>query len=106
MRHIIVLKSPLISALLAASASLAIATSIFAQTSDQVTPTAFGMAIGVCGSVAATQEITSLLFGTSPLDPFAWIGMVLVLATVACIACLAPAWRAARIDPSVTLRAD
>lgn len=73
---------------------------------DGMRLTGFGMAIGVCGSVAATREISSLLFGTSPLDPFAWIGMILVLTTVACIACLAPAWRAVRVDPSVTLRAE
>ncbi len=73
---------------------------------DGMRLTMLGMVVGLCGSVAATRAITTLLFGTSPLDPIAWVGVVLVLAGVSAIACWAPAWRASRIDPSITLRAD
>ncbi len=73
---------------------------------DGMRLTAFGIAIGLCGAIAAAQAITTLLFGTSPLDPIAWTGVVLMLVSVSAIACWAPAWRASRVDPSITLRAE
>ena len=73
---------------------------------DGMRLTAFGIAIGLCGAIAAAQAITTLLFGTSPLDPIAWTAVVLMLVSVSAIACWAPAWRASRVDPSITLRAE
>jgi len=73
---------------------------------DGMRLTAFGIAIGLCGAIAAAQGITTLLFGTSPLDLIAWTGVVLMLVSVSAIACWAPAWRAAQVDPSITLRAE
>ena len=73
---------------------------------DGMRLTAFGIAIGLCGALAAAQAITSLLFGTSPLDLIAWIGVVVMLVIVSAIACWVPAWRASRVDPSITLRAE
>jgi putative ABC transport system permease protein len=73
---------------------------------DGMRLTAFGILIGLCGAVAATRAITTLLFGTSALDPVSWIGVVIMLAGVSAIACWAPAWRASRVDPSITLRAE
>jgi putative ABC transport system permease protein len=67
---------------------------------------ALGIFVGLCGAIAATRSITTLLFGTSPLDPIAWVSVVLMLAGVSAIACWAPAWRASRVDPSITLRAE
>jgi len=67
---------------------------------------ALGIFVGLCGAIAATRSITTLLFGTSPLDPIAWVSVVLMLAGVSAIACWAPAWRASRVDPSITLRAQ
>jgi putative ABC transport system permease protein len=73
---------------------------------DGMRLTMLGIVVGLCGGIAATRAITSLLFGTSPLDLVAWAGVVAVLAGVSALACWAPAWRASRIDPSITLRAD
>jgi putative ABC transport system permease protein len=73
---------------------------------DGMRLTAFGMAIGLCGAFAASRGIVSLLFGTSALDPVSWIGMIVLLAAVAALACWIPAWRSANIDPSSALRAD
>jgi putative ABC transport system permease protein len=73
---------------------------------DGMRLTAYGIAIGLCGAIAAAQAITTLLFGTSPLDPPAWIAVVLMLVGVSAIACWTPAWRASRVDPSITLRAE
>jgi putative ABC transport system permease protein len=66
--------------------------------------TAIGILLGLAGSVAATQAIGAMLFGISPLDPFTYLGVILLLAAVSVIACGVPAWRAARIDPMVALR--
>ena len=68
--------------------------------------TAIGIALGVLAAAGATQAITSLLFGTEPFDPVTYVGVVALLLGVAFVACYAPAARAARVDPAITLRAD
>jgi putative ABC transport system permease protein len=73
---------------------------------DGIRLTVLGIIVGLCGAIAATRAITTLLFGTSPLDPIAWVGVVFMLACVSAIACWAPAWRASRVEPSITLRAE
>jgi putative ABC transport system permease protein len=65
---------------------------------------AIGVVIGLAGAAAASQSISAMLFATSPLDPVTYLGVVVLLAVVAAIACAIPAWRAARVDPAVTLR--
>jgi putative ABC transport system permease protein len=65
-----------------------------------------GIAVGVLGSAAATRALSSLLFGVSPIDAFAFGGTIAVLTGVALLACGVPAARAARVDPAITLRAD
>lgn len=74
--------------------------------SDGIRLTLFGIAIGSVGAFAASRAITSLLFGTSALDPVSWLGMVALLAFVAGAACWVPAWRGANVDPARTLRAE
>jgi putative ABC transport system permease protein len=71
-----------------------------------LTLTGLGVALGLCGAVAASQAIITLLYGVSRLDPIAYLGVVAVLAGVSVIACWVPAWRAARVDPAITLRAE
>jgi putative ABC transport system permease protein len=68
--------------------------------------TAFGIAIGVAGSVAATDAIAAMLFGVSRLDPMTYLAVIALLGVVSVIACSVPAWRAARVDPASTLRAE
>ncbi len=68
--------------------------------------TGLGIVIGLSAAVLASQAITSLLFGVSRLDPVTYIGVVLILVAVSVIACWVPAQRAARVDPSITLRAE
>ena len=65
-----------------------------------------GISIGLIGAAASTQVMQSLLFGISRLDPYTYVGVILLLGAVASIACAAPAWRASRVDPSITLRAE
>jgi len=44
-----------------------------------------------------------MLYGTDPLDPAAFLGVIATLLSVAGAACLVPAWRASRLDPMVVL---
>lgn len=71
-----------------------------------MTLTVVGVVAGLCGALAASRALVSLLFGVSRLDPAAYLGVVTLLTAVSAVACLAPAWRAARVDPSITLRAE
>ncbi len=73
---------------------------------DGMQLTAFGIAIGLCGAFAASQAISSLLFSVSALDAVSWIGMIALLVAVATVSSWVPAWRAARVDPCITLRAE
>jgi putative ABC transport system permease protein len=68
--------------------------------------TALGVALGMGASAAATRAITSLLYGISPLDAVTYIGVALLLGVVALVAGSVPAWRAARVDPALPLRAE
>ena len=68
--------------------------------------TALGIALGVAASAAATRAITSLLFGVSQLDAVTYVAVVALLGAVSLIAGSVPAWRAARVDPVLPLRAE
>jgi putative ABC transport system permease protein len=71
-----------------------------------LTLTIIGVAIGVGVAAGSTRAIASLLFGIEPFDAVTYAGVVALLLGVAFVACYAPAFRAARIDPAITLRAD
>jgi putative ABC transport system permease protein len=68
--------------------------------------TAMGIALGLAGAVAASQAIRTLLFGVGRLDPVTYVIVVSMLAAVSMMACALPAWRALRVDPVTTLRAE
>ena len=68
--------------------------------------TALGVTVGLAAATFATRALATLLFGVSRLDPVTYIGVVALLAVTAVVACAVPAWRAARVDPVTTLRAD
>jgi len=68
--------------------------------------TAVGVAIGVGTAAALMRLMKSLLFGISPLDPFTYIAVPLILTASAALASYLPARRAAAVDPVEALRAD
>jgi len=67
-------------------------------------PVFAGLAAGVAGAILAGRLISSLLFGVSPHDPATFAIVVLVVVTVATLACYIPARRATRVDPIMALR--
>jgi predicted permease len=65
-----------------------------------------GMVVGVLLALAATQALTSFLFGISPLDFLTFVATAVLLATTALLASYLPARRAATVDPMLALRQD
>ena len=70
------------------------------------TMTVAGTILGIAGGFVASRGLLTLLFNTSRFDPLTYIGVVFLLIVVAVIACWIPAWRAARVNPVVALRAE
>jgi putative ABC transport system permease protein len=65
-----------------------------------------GVVIGVAASLALSRVLRSLLFGVSATDPLTFAGVAALLAVVAVLASWLPARRAARIEPTIAMRAD
>jgi putative ABC transport system permease protein len=67
---------------------------------------AAGTALGLLGAALMARTIESMLFGVSAVDPVSY-GFVVVLVTLTVLAAtLVPARQAARVDPTVALRAE
>ncbi|MEO7964787.1 MAG: ABC transporter permease [Gemmatimonadaceae bacterium] len=67
---------------------------------------AIGLIFGLAGALVGARVLGGLLFGVSPQDPATIGSVALVLSLVGLAACWIPAARAARVDPTVALRAD
>jgi ABC-type antimicrobial peptide transport system permease subunit len=65
---------------------------------------AVGLGLGLLGSVALGRALSSFLHETSAIDPLVYAVVAAVLMAVTTVATLAPARRAARIDPMAALR--
>jgi putative ABC transport system permease protein len=63
-----------------------------------------GAAIGLMGAIASSRLVSSQLFGVEATDPLTLAAGCLLLALVALLACLIPARRAMRVQPSLALR--
>jgi predicted permease len=68
--------------------------------------TVVGVAVGLVLAWAAGRSLAALLFELPALDPVTYASVVVLLLGVAAVACWGPAWRAARLDPAITLRAE
>jgi predicted permease len=65
-----------------------------------------GVAAGLAGAFAAARLLDAVLFDVSARDPLTFAAVALTIGVVALLASIAPAVRAARIDPARTLSAD
>jgi len=68
--------------------------------------TLMGVALGIAGALALTRLMQGLHHGVSAMDPATFAGVALLLLAVALAACLVPALRATKVDPTIALRAE
>jgi ABC-type antimicrobial peptide transport system permease subunit len=71
---------------------------------SSVLPLAAGTALGIAGALASGRLLAGMLFGVAPSDPLALVIATSVITVAAVSATLAPAVRAARLDPLAALR--
>jgi predicted permease len=67
---------------------------------------AFGLLAGVLGSIAAVRLVQAMLFGVPAFDPISYCAAALVLLLTVILSGLAPARRAASIQPMQALRSE
>ena len=65
-----------------------------------------GLAVGLAGALVGARYVEPLLFETRAFDTLVFAAAPLLLVITALIASAVPAWRAARVDPNLTLRAE
>jgi predicted permease len=63
-----------------------------------------GSVIGIAAALGLSRLLRTLLFEVRPTDLTSYVAACGVLIAVALLACLLPAWRAARVDPATSLR--
>jgi predicted permease len=69
-------------------------------------PALIGLAIGIVGAVLVGRVMASLVFGVKTTDPATFVAVSVLLAGVAFLATIVPAYRATRVDPMRTLREE
>ena len=67
-------------------------------------PTLLGVAIGGVGALAFGRVMSSLIFGVKTTDAITFVAVAAVLAAIALLASIVPAYRAAKVDPMLALR--
>jgi putative ABC transport system permease protein len=67
-------------------------------------PVFIGFAAGSIAALAVSIGLRTLLYGITPYDPAAFLGVTAVLLLTALSACYLPARRASRLDPVTALR--
>jgi len=67
---------------------------------------AAGLILGLPAAWLLSRVMSTLLFGVGPHDPMTFASVIGVVAVVALVASLTPAWRASRVEPVVALRVD
>jgi putative ABC transport system permease protein len=60
----------------------------------------------VAGALGLTRFIDSLLYEIPGTDPFTFVAAALGLMLIVLFASALPAWRAAKVDPMIALRAE
>ena len=65
-----------------------------------------GIILGLAASLMLTRLVRHMLYGIGVSDPLTFILISVLLIVVASLACIVPAYRAARVDPLRTLRQE
>lgn len=68
--------------------------------------TAAGIVLGAVVALGTTRLLGDLIYNVSPRDPVVFLAALVLMAMSAAVACVLPAWRAARTDPVTALRAE
>jgi putative ABC transport system permease protein len=89
---------------LAIGSSLKAIVAIVVQESAMLT--LVGTALGLLGASAIAGTIRGMLYGVHPLDGLTFVGVVGLVGIIALGSAAIPAWRAARIDPQISLRSE
>jgi ABC-type antimicrobial peptide transport system permease subunit len=63
-----------------------------------------GLSSGLVAAYFITKLIQNRLFGVTSTDPLVLATAIGLLALIAMLAGMLPAWRASRIDPAIALR--
>jgi ABC-type antimicrobial peptide transport system permease subunit len=71
---------------------------------EGLAPTSLGIVAGVAVALASGTLLRKILYGVSQSDPLTLGSVSLLLFVVSILASVVPAWRAARVDPSIVLR--
>jgi putative ABC transport system permease protein len=67
-------------------------------------PTLLGVAIGAGGALALGRVLSGMIYGVKATDPVTFLAVAVLLAAIALLASLIPAYRATKVDPMVALR--
>jgi ABC-type antimicrobial peptide transport system permease subunit len=65
-----------------------------------------GLGLGLAGALLLTGFMRGLLFGVSARDPLTFGAIAVLLSSAAVLASYVPARRAARVDPTASLRSE
>ncbi|HEV7992857.1 MAG TPA: ABC transporter permease [Gemmatimonadaceae bacterium] len=65
-----------------------------------------GVVIGTVVAAATSHVLTGMLYGVSPVDPFTFSAIALLVTAIAVLASYVPMRRALRIEPTEALRAE
>jgi len=68
--------------------------------------TGIGVGAGLAVAFFASRVVADFVIGVSPRDPAIFLSVPVILTMVMIAACWLPAWRAARIDPTLALRQE
>ena len=71
---------------------------------EALTLVVIGTVVGIALAAVGAQALSSVLLGVTPFDPISYLVAGAVLLTVAALAAVVPARRAASVDPLVALR--
>ena len=69
-------------------------------------PALMGVVLGLAGALALKRAVSSLVFGVSESDPLTFLSVSALLAMVALVASILPAYRATKVDPMRALREE